>query len=119
MINLGTAPKQVIKVSNVSTQKISVSNTGEQAVTLGQLSKQQIHVDTSVEQEKLVVGQDGITVNVNAARDYEGDYLVTPKFVDQTLQTSQRILKEDVRIEKISVTRVSNSSGGNTVIIGG
>lgn len=49
---------------------------------------------------------------------YQGEYEVKPKLTEQTLPTSQKVMLNDVTIQKIPVTRVSNTSGGNTVIIG-
>ena len=50
---------------------------------------------------------------------YEGDHEVTPTFETQILDTSGLMLEEDIRIESIPLARVSNTSGGTTVIIGG
>lgn len=49
---------------------------------------------------------------------YKGDYQVKPTFENQTLKTKNMAMKDDVEIKPISVTKVSNQSGGNTVIIG-
>ena len=49
---------------------------------------------------------------------YKGDYEVKPTFENQTLKTKNMAMKDDVEIKPISVTKVSNQSGGNTVIIG-
>lgn len=54
-----------------------------------------------------------------AADPYEGDYSVTPSLEEQTLPTNQKFMNADITIKKIPITTVSNSSGGNTVIIGG
>ena len=50
---------------------------------------------------------------------YTGDYVVDPSFVKSTLPTKDKLLFEDVTINPIEVARVSNSSGGKTVFIGG
>jgi hypothetical protein len=50
---------------------------------------------------------------------YDGSYEVTPKIVEQKLMTANKVMEKDVIIERIPITTVSNSSGGNTVIIGG
>ena len=49
---------------------------------------------------------------------FDGPYEVKPTFENQTLKTKNMAMKEDVEIKPISVTKVSNQSGGNTVIIG-
>lgn len=49
---------------------------------------------------------------------FDGPYKVKPTFENQTLKTKNMAMKDDVEIKPISVTKVSNQSGGNTVIIG-
>lgn len=49
---------------------------------------------------------------------YEGEYEVTPKLVEQTLLTKNKLMREDMVIKTIPITTVGNNSGGNTVIIG-
>ncbi len=48
---------------------------------------------------------------------YEGDYAVTPKTEAQTLATKNKSLTDDVVVEEIPYSEVSNPSGGNTVNI--
>ena len=50
---------------------------------------------------------------------YTGEYTVVPDFYEQTLDTKNRRLKDDVTVEAIRVSRTSNPSGGTTVYIGG
>jgi hypothetical protein len=49
---------------------------------------------------------------------FDGPYEVKPTFENQTLKTKNMAMNDDVDIKPISVTKVSNQSGGNTVIIG-
>ena len=49
---------------------------------------------------------------------YTGAYIVDPNFVDQTLETQDKLMEDDVTINAIKVTRTSNLSGGLTVVIG-
>ena len=49
---------------------------------------------------------------------YSGEYEVTPKVTSQILETSQKVMNNDVTINKIPIFEVSNSSGGITVSIG-
>lgn len=58
-------------------------------------------------------------VPVGDYEHYGGEYSVTPKFENQTLKTKNKVMDFDVNIKTIPVEKVSNSSGGNTVIIGG
>jgi hypothetical protein len=51
--------------------------------------------------------------------EYKGAYEVTPKLEAQTLETAFKVMRSDVEVKEIPITRVSNTSGGNTVIIGG
>lgn len=50
---------------------------------------------------------------------YNGPYEATPSFETQTLPTRDLLMTEDVTVEKIEVSSVSNNAGGNTVYIGG
>lgn len=50
---------------------------------------------------------------------YDGKYEAIPKFETQQLQTKGKQLTDDVRIQEIPVSVVSNIAGGNTVVIGG
>ena len=49
---------------------------------------------------------------------YEGDYIVTPKVVQQTLPTAQRLMQADVLVKEIPYAEVTNVSNGKTVTIG-
>lgn len=56
---------------------------------------------------------------VSKEANYDGEYIVTPKLEEQTMPTKGKVMEDDVKINKIPITVVSNESGGNTVIIGG
>jgi hypothetical protein len=56
---------------------------------------------------------------VDDSEKYEGEYTITPKFTEQILETKNKFLKDDIDVEAISVSRVTNLSGGTTVYIGG
>lgn len=49
---------------------------------------------------------------------YEGEYIVTPRKVDQILETNDKRMTDDVTIEAISYIEVGNLSGGTTATIG-
>lgn len=70
-------------------------------------------------QPKLNVKVGGEFYKVGDYEFYEGNYEVLPTFEKQTLETQNKAMRKDVSIKPISVTKVSNQSGGNTVIIGG
>lgn len=57
------------------------------------------------------------TINVGG-KPYEGEYEVTPKFTLQKLDTKGAILQEDIIVNQISVNKVANNAGGNTIVIG-
>lgn len=48
---------------------------------------------------------------------YEGDYSVTPSIAAQTVPTANKYLTEDITVEAIPYSEVSNFSGGKTVTI--
>lgn len=52
-------------------------------------------------------------------KQYEGEYEVKPMFEAQTLPTKEKILTEDITVNAIEVSRVTNQNGGKTVYIGG
>lgn len=49
---------------------------------------------------------------------YEGEYLVEPRKVGQTLDTSNKSMSEDVVINPIYYAETTNIGGGYTAIIG-
>ena len=49
---------------------------------------------------------------------YSGTYEVTPSDEEQTLDTDNKLLEEDVVIKAIPCESVSNNFGGTTVTIG-
>lgn len=49
---------------------------------------------------------------------YVGDYIVTPKVSEQTMETKDKVMTDDVTIKSIPFFNVSNNSGGTTVYIG-
>ena len=73
----------------------------------------------NVPRQDIDIKQDTIVVPVyKDVSLYEGDYEVTPKVIEQTLPTAEKLLSEDVTIKEIPYFEVSNTSGGNTVFIG-
>lgn len=49
--------------------------------------------------------------------EYEGAYTATPSWQEQTLATSNRVMREDFEIEAIVKLEVINESGGLTLTI--
>lgn len=50
---------------------------------------------------------------------YVGEYIITPDFSEQTLQTRNKRMADDVTVKPIQVESVTNLGGGRTVYIGG
>lgn len=50
---------------------------------------------------------------------YEGDFEITPAFLDIVLNTEGKFMGDDVRVKAITVQRVENDKRGNTITIGG
>lgn len=48
---------------------------------------------------------------------YDGDYVVTPKSVEQRLETQEKAMRNDVTVEAISYIETDNDAGGRTVSI--
>ena len=49
---------------------------------------------------------------------YDGPYEVTPRFYEQTLETKNKLMTDDVTVEIIPAHEVTNPAGGLTVTIG-
>ncbi len=50
---------------------------------------------------------------------YSGSYTVTPKTTAQSMETSDKVMTDNVTIKEIPYSEVSNPQSGKTVIIGG
>lgn len=63
-----------------------------------------------------------LEVNVNVASSigetYKGKYQVVPSVLEQTLETKNKYLIDNITVPQIPYYTVSNESGGNTVTIG-
>ena len=49
---------------------------------------------------------------------YEGTYVVTPRKVEQVLETNDKRMTDDVTVEAISYIEAGNLGGGMTATIG-
>ena len=61
----------------------------------------------------------GFHVSVRGGEPYDGPYTVMPNFETQELATKDKILKDNVTVDPITVARVENPAGGKTIFIGG
>lgn len=81
--------------------------------------EQRIDVFAGEIKQNIGITQDVIIVPVyKDIPEYEGAYSVTPKVVEQRMETKNKVMTDDVTIKSIPFFNVSNESGGNTVFIG-
>lgn len=81
-----------------------------------------LYVDLEMAVSKETVDLDlelGYNVSSIEGDIYDGEYMVSPSFEEQVLNTKNKVLTDDVTIGAINVSRISNPQGGNTVYIGG
>lgn len=84
-------------------------------------------IESSIERPKIIVGQLASAGSISGSISrapvkevvYPGPYTINPEFEDQVLDTSQKMMTDDVTVKAIAVSRTSNPSGGITVYIGG
>ena len=50
--------------------------------------------------------------------EYEGEYEVTPRLFEQTLETNGKRMSDDVQVHVIPVVYTTNPYDGKTVVIG-
>lgn len=60
----------------------------------------------------------GVSYSAISAPEYEGEYEVTPRLFVQSLDTDGKLMRDDVTVYEIPITRTTNPSGGQTVLIG-
>ena len=75
--------------------------------------------DGELKMDFFLDGDVGVSLQTAGAGLYIGPYEVNPKFEKQILATKDKLLTSDITINEITVSRVSNPSGGKTVYIGG
>lgn len=90
------------------------------ATISGSLSSANITMSGSLSVVDKLEGQMSVPDKLKDDFDiYTGEYAVNPNFNKQILNTKNKVMTEDVEIERIMVSVTSNTSGGNTVYIGG
>lgn len=57
-------------------------------------------------------------VSVNTVPDYSGVYHITPADDRQVLDTTNKILRDDLTVERVPTWRTTNKYGGETFTIG-
>lgn len=91
-------------------KRVSVTVTGQQ---------RSVTIRSPVQMTGAMVTIDVLPVRVvDVHPHYTGEYIVEPKLEDQTLQTADTILDDDVLVKKIAVSYTTNLQGGKTVYIG-
>ena len=68
---------------------------------------------------KLTAQMQNVTIYTSDIEVYDGQTVVNPTFEQQSLNTKNKRVSENINILPIEVTRLQNSAGGNTIIIGG
>lgn len=58
------------------------------------------------------------TYTPEGVETYDGDYTIIPKTTEQELWTKNKMMKNDVTVQKIPYHEISNETG-KTVVIGG
>lgn len=74
----------------------------------------------NAELRKAIVMAENLPDNTGATHpEYEGEYTVIPSTdSDIILETANKLLDENVKVNKIPYSEVSNNSGGKTASIG-
>ena len=60
----------------------------------------------------------GVAYEMELTPVYDGEYEVTPRIYEQTLETEGKKMNDDVTVYEIPITRTTNPHGGQTVLIG-
>lgn len=73
------------------------------------------------EESSLHVGFDHAYVisNEEQVEKYTGPYRITPRIHEQSFETAQKMMEQDLTVLEIPYAPVANDSGGVTVTIGG
>lgn len=59
-----------------------------------------------------------VVINQSSRPYYNDDYVVTPRVFEQTLETKEKTMRDDLTITEIPLAEVSNPQGGITATIG-
>lgn len=116
-----------ISVINVERKKINVNE--EDAANGGQIKLENketpnITIDsiTSYGGEIKLQNQQATKIRIINGiygEEYKGSYNVIPQVAEQTLETKDKVLKDNVTIQPIPFYEVDNLQDGQTIIIGG
>lgn len=76
-------------------------------------------IELVLELQEFILEVDSAVVVNGRGIPYTGEYEVDPDFEGKTLETKNKTLSEDITVNPIEVSRVSNPAGGKTIYIGG
>ena len=76
--------------------------------------KTNVNIQGSINSQVAITGN---LINGARYRNYNGDYEITPTIIDQTLQTRNKVLNQDILINRIPY-REENNDFGKTIYIG-
>lgn len=62
--------------------------------------------------------QPAVIVYAEDAKKYDGEYTVEPDWHDQTLETKDKIMVDDMTVKTIHMWEFDNDAGGVTCVIG-
>lgn len=71
---------------------------------------------TLISERPIISGE--VSSDILAAKKYPGPYEAIPRKVEQTLNTADKLLTDDITIDAINYSEVDNLYGGKTVNIG-
>ena len=78
-----------------------------------------VDLETEISKEEFELDLEMKYSSANIEDVYDGEYEVDPSFDTQVLQTRRKLMENDLTVNAIEVSRVSNQYGGKTVYIGG
>ena len=74
-------------------------------------------IDAKFNDSRDLFAEFGSTTVIDKSPTYDGDYIVTPKVIEQMLPTKDKRMIDDVTVLKIPYYETINVAGGNTVFI--
>lgn len=120
---------RLIRISESLAQSVIISTPEKlQEIHIQNLQYQFIDIKPEVSFQSIKISNlDNQTIKISNACSvtseeypiYAGEYEATPKKESQIMPTAGKVLLNDFTVKGIPVTRVTNPSGGITVIIGG
>lgn len=114
MPNNGTFSKSIDKISDIIEIPVGYHD-GNGSVAIAYEEKEKLIPD-NIRKDITILGVEG-AYESQKYETYDGKYNVTPKTQEQTLETENKLMEKNIKIEKIPYYEVSNPEGGTTFII--